>query len=47
MSAQNINSLISEFDQEALAAKERLTSVLTMISNGMVPSKEEMTRKMK
>ena len=43
MSAQNINSLISEFDQEALAAKERLTSVLTMISNGMVPSKEEMT----
>lgn len=25
MSAQNINSLISEFDQEALAAKERLT----------------------
>ena len=43
MSAQNVNSLIAEFDQEALAAKERITSILTKISNGMVPSKEEMT----
>lgn len=43
MSTQNINSLITEFDREALAAKNRLTSVLTVVSNGMVPSKEEMT----
>ena len=43
MSTQNINSLITEFDREALAAKDRLTSVLTVVSNGMVPSKEEMT----
>lgn len=43
MSTQSINSLIAEFDKEALAAKDRLTSVLTVVSKGMVPSKEEMT----
>ena len=37
----DVHISITEFDRKALAAKDHLTSVLTLVSNGMVPSKWE------
>lgn len=43
MSTQDINNLIAEFNHDALDVKSRLTGILTVVTEGRVPSKAEMT----
>lgn len=43
MSTQDINNLITDFNHEALEVKSRLTGILTVVTEGRVPSIAEMS----